>query len=110
MVDNRLYISEYIFPSFVVIGATVVQNTTFVLILSSRSVSGDCLVMLLWRGRRYTIDVLYRRGVSPFTCGCYHFNFLAVGLVKEDLEFCPCLLVSGMMAPLPDVFVEYCYL
>ena len=67
----------------------------------------DRLMMLFWRVRRYTINVLYRCGVSPFPCGCYRFPLLAVGLVKEDLECCPCLLAGGLTLPLPDVFVEY---
>ena len=30
----------------------------------------DCLLMLFWREKPYTINVLYRHGVSPFYCGC----------------------------------------
>ena len=40
MVGKRLHISQYIVPSFVVLGSTVVKNTTFVLLFSSRSISG----------------------------------------------------------------------
>ena len=49
---KHLHRSEEFFPSFVAIGSTFVQNTTFVLILSYRSVSGgfslvDCSPCLL---------------------------------------------------------------
>ena len=37
---KRPHISDYIFPSLVVLGFTVVQCTTFVVIVSSRSISG----------------------------------------------------------------------
>ena len=40
VMGKRPHISEYIYPSFVLLGSTVVQNTTFVFFLSSRSVSG----------------------------------------------------------------------
>ena len=70
----------------------------------------DRLVMLFWRGGRYTIYVFYCGSVSPFPYGCYLFHFLAVGLVKEDIGFCLCLLVGGLVLPLPDVFVEYIHL
>ena len=40
LVENHPYRSEWFFTSFVVIGSTVVQNTTFVFILSSRSLWG----------------------------------------------------------------------
>ena len=66
----------------------------------------DRLLMLFWRGKRYTVDVLYRHGVSPFSCGCYRFNLIVVGSVKEDIEFPPYLLVGGLTLSLPDVFIE----
>ena len=65
------------------------------------------LVMILWGGRRYAVDVFYCRGVSPFPCSFYRFTFLVVGLVKEDIEFFSFLLVSGLMSLLIDIFVEY---
>ena len=68
------------------------------------------LVMIFWRGRRYTIYVLYRCGVSPLSCGRYRFNFLAEGSVKGDIEFSPCLLVGGLKFPLPDVVIEDCHM
>ena len=58
-------------------------------------------------GGRYTVDVLHCHGVSPFPCGCYQFLLLAVGLVKEDLEFWSCILVGALKLPHPGVFVEY---
>ena len=56
VMGKRLHRSEYIPPSFVVLRSTVVQNTTFVLLLYSRSVSGG-----------FFLDYL-----SPFilTCRC----------------------------------------
>ena len=40
VVGKRPHRSEYIFPSLVVIGSTVVQNTKFVFFWSSKSISG----------------------------------------------------------------------
>ena len=65
-------------------------------------------VVLFYRGGgQYTVDFLFRCGVSPFPCSCYPFPLLALGLVKEDLEFFPCILVGGLTPSLPDVFVEF---
>ena len=52
MVGKLPHISDYIFPSLVVIGSKVLQNTTFVLIFYSKSVPGgfylvDCSSYLL---------------------------------------------------------------
>ena len=52
--------SEYIFPTLFMLGSTVVQNNTFVLILSSRSVSGgfflvDYIPCLLMCRRRIVV-------------------------------------------------------
>ena len=65
------------------------------------------LVMLFWRGRRYTIIIVYHHGVSPFSLIFYRFPLLVMGLVKENLEVCPCLLVGGLKPPLSDVFAEH---
>ena len=43
LVGKCPHISDYIFPSLVVLGSTVVKNTTFVLIFSSKSVSSGFL-------------------------------------------------------------------
>ena len=40
VVGESPHISEYNFSSFIVLGSTVLQTTIFVLLLSSRSVSG----------------------------------------------------------------------
>ena len=70
----------------------------------------DCLMMLYWRGKRYTIDMLYLCAVTPFTCGWYRLPFIALVLVKEDLEFLLCLLVGALTLTIHDVFVKYPHL
>ena len=67
----------------------------------------DRLVMLFWRGMRYTINVLYCRSLSPFSHGVYRFTLIVMGFVKEDIEVYPCLLVDGLTSPLYDVLVEH---
>ena len=59
-----------------------------------------CLMVLLWRGRWCTIDILHRRSVPPFSCSCYHYFLLSVLSVKKQLVFCPRLEVGGLSSPL----------
>ena len=63
--------------------------------------------MLFWRSSQYTINVLYRRSLSPFSCGCYRFPMIGMVSVKENIEVCPCLLVAGLTSQLSDVFAEH---
>ena len=42
------------------------------------------LMMLFWRGRYCTIDVLHRSGVPPCSCGCYRSFLLSVRSVKKN--------------------------
>ena len=44
------------------------------------------LVMILWRGWRYTVYVLYCCCVSPFDCSSDHYHLFTVGSVKNVLN------------------------
>ena len=68
------------------------------------------LVILFWRVRRYTKNILYHCGVSPFSFGCYSFPILVMGSVKETPEVRPCLMVSGLTSPLSDFLIKHCRL
>ena len=76
MVGKRPHRSAYILPSLVMLGSTVVQHTTFVLILSSRSV----------------LVVFYLFGCNPylFMCKCRIVVFL---------DFSRCFLISFSVRP-----------
>ena len=64
-------------------------------------------MVLLWRGRWCTVDVLHPHVVPPFFCGFYHYFMVLVCLVKEQLVFFPRLEFRGFSSPLSDVVVEH---
>ena len=62
--------------------------------------------MIFYRGRWYTINLLYRCSVSPFSCWCCLSPLITMGLVEERLLVRPCLLVGGLASPFSYVLVE----
>ena len=56
-------------------------------------------------GRRCNKNVVRRRGVPSFSCGCYRYSLLLVWSAKEQLVFRPRVLVRSMTSPLTDVIV-----
>ena len=63
--------------------------------------------MLFWRGGRYTINVLYRCGVSYFSCGGYRSPLISMGSVGKFLVVCQCIMIGGLEYPLSYVLVEH---
>ena len=63
-------------------------------------------MMIFWRGWRYTVDVMYRRGISPFSCGFYRSPLIKMGLVEERLVVGLCLEVGGLAYPLYYILVK----
>ena len=65
------------------------------------------LMVIFWRGRWCNVDILHRRGVTQFSCGCYSSFILSVCSVKKQLVLCPRLKVGRLLPPLSDVIVEH---
>ena len=65
------------------------------------------LMVLFWRGRWCTVDVLHCWGVPPFSWSCYRYFMLSVSSVKEQLVILPRLEVVRLSSPIADVVVEH---
>ena len=68
------------------------------------------LMVLFWRWRWCTVDVLHCRGVPPFYCGFYHYFLLLVRSLKKQLVLFPILEVIRLLYLISDVFVEHPHL
>ena len=73
VVGKLTHISELTFPSFIMIGSTVVQHTTSVLIFSSRSISGSfslvyfspCLILCRYH---IVVSLIFNMPLDKFFC------------------------------------------
>ena len=66
-----------------------------------------CLMVLLWGGRWFIVDILHWRGVTPSYCSCYRSFLLLVRSVKKALVLCPPIEVRIFSSPLADFIVEH---